>query len=179
MARSGFAADHFRAYGTDTGVWKHTLFSHELQYLRFLRKRQRVSGGFLRRWYALRQIRFDRKYGLTILTDRIGDGLYLGHGHGINVEEDCVIGKNCNLSKNCTLGRVMRGEKKGSPVLGDNVWIGTGAMVLGRITIGDDVLIAPNACVTEDVPAHSVVSGNPCVIRHRENATEGYINHTV
>ena len=49
----------------------------------------------------------------------------------------------------------------------------------GTITIGDDVLIAPNSFVNVDVPSHSVVFGNPCIIKHRDWATEGYVNHTM
>lgn len=49
------------------------------------------------------------------------------------------------------------------------------AVVVGRIVIGDDVLIAPNAYVNFDVPSHSVVVGNPGKIISRENVTEGYI----
>ena len=43
--------------------------------------------------------------------------------------------------------------------------------------IGDDVVIAPNAFVNIDVPDHSVVMGNPCIIHHKENATEGYLGN--
>ena len=55
------------------------------------------------------------------------------------------------------------------------MWIGAGAVVVGKIMIGDDVLIAPNSFVNCDVPSHSIVLGNPCKIVYRENATEGYI----
>lgn len=48
-----------------------------------------------------------------------------------------------------------------------------------KITIGDDVLIAPGAYVNCNVPSHSIVLGNPCKIIPKENATQGYINHTV
>ena len=51
--------------------------------------------------------------------------------------------------------------------------------IVGNITIGDDVLIAPNAYVNFDVPSHSVVVGNPGKIISRENATEGYITYKV
>lgn len=50
-------------------------------------------------------------------------------------------------------------------------------MVCGKIKIGNDVLIAPNAYVNFDVPDHSVVVGNPGKVYHRENATEGYIDY--
>ena len=52
-------------------------------------------------------------------------------------------------------------------------------MVVGRIHIGDDVLIAPNSFVNCDVPSHSIVVGNPCRIIPRENATEGYVTFPV
>lgn len=53
------------------------------------------------------------------------------------------------------------------------------AAIVGNITISDDVLIAPNSYVNCDVPSHSIVFGNPYIIKHRENATEGYINRKV
>ena len=53
------------------------------------------------------------------------------------------------------------------------------AAIVVNITIRDDVLIAPNSYVNCDVPSHSIVFGNPCIIKHRENATEGYINRKV
>lgn len=49
------------------------------------------------------------------------------------------------------------------------------AAIVGRITIGDDVLIAPNRYVNIDEPSHSIVFGNPCMLKHREKVTEGYI----
>ena len=55
------------------------------------------------------------------------------------------------------------------------MWIGAGAVVVGKIFIGDDVLIAPNTFVNCDVPSHSIVYGNPCIIKHRDFATENYI----
>lgn len=64
-------------------------------------------------------------------------------------------------------------------MIGNRVWIGTNAVVVGNIVIGDDVLIAPNAYVNFNVPSHSVVVGNPAKIISRENAVEGYINNCV
>ena len=71
------------------------------------------------------------------------------------------------------------GGRQGVPTIGNDVWIGINAIVVGKITIGDDVMIAPNSYVNCDVPSHSIVFGNPCIIKHRENATEGYINRRV
>ena len=46
---------------------------------------------------------------------------------------------------------------------------------MGNVHIGNDVMIAPNAFVNIDVPDHSVVVGNPCMIHHKDNATKGYL----
>lgn len=116
-----------------------------------------------------------RNNGLEILSLNIGEGLYIGHPFGININKDAVIGNNCNIHKGVTIGQENRGERKGSPIIGDKVWIGVNATVVGNITIGDDVLIAPNAFVNCNVPSHSVVYGNPCVIKYSENATFEYI----
>ena len=59
------------------------------------------------------------------------------------------------------------------------MWIGTNAVIVGKITIGDDVMIAPNAFVNFDVPSHSIVVGNPGKVSHKDNATEFYINNEV
>lgn len=71
------------------------------------------------------------------------------------------------------------GGRQGTPVIGNEVWIGINAAIVGKVTIGDDVLIATNSYVNCDVPSYSIVFGNPCIIKHRENATEGYINRKV
>lgn len=84
-----------------------------------------------------------------------------------------------NIATGVTIGKTNRGNSKGTPTIGNHVWIGTNAVIVGNITVGDDVLIAPNAYVNVDVPAHSVVVGNPAVIHAKENATEAYINRTV
>ena len=118
------------------------------------------------------------RYGLEIpWTCKIGKGFYLGHAFCITVSPQAEIGEWCNLHKGVTIGKQNRGKLKGAPKIGNKVWIGVNATVVGKVVIGDDVLIAPGAYVNCDVPSHSVVIGNPCQIHHKENATEGYINN--
>ena len=109
----------------------------------------------------------------------IGKGLYIGHPHGITINPEAVIGENCNIHKGVTIGQENRGKRKGVPTLGNEVWVGVNATIVGKVNIGDDVMIAPNSFVNFDVPDHSVVIGNPGVIKHKENATEGYINNKI
>lgn len=120
------------------------------------------------------------RHGLEISYDtKIGKGLYLRDAYNVIVNPKAVIGENCNIHKGVLIGQENRGKRKGTPVIGNRVWIGINAAIVGNIRIGDDVLIAPNSYVNCDVPSHSVVFGNPCVIKHRDNATEDYVNRTV
>ena len=112
-------------------------------------------------------------------TTEIGEGLYIGHPYCITINSKTIIGRNCNIHKGVTLGQENRGDRQGAPIIGDDVWIGINATVVGKIVIGNDVLIAANSFVNRDVPAHSIVYGNPCVIKNCEEATRGYINRRV
>lgn len=108
-------------------------------------------------------------------NQQIGGGLYLGHAYNITINSRAIIGRNCNIHKGVVIGQTNRGVKKGTPSIGNQVWIGINSAIVGKITVGDDVLIAANSFV--NVPSHSVVYGNPCVIKHKENATEGYVSY--
>ena len=132
-----------------------------------------VLNRFLKMCYSLHC----RRRGLEINSLCIGGGLYLGHCYNITINPAARIGINCNIHKGVVIGQTNRGKNKGVPVIGNEVWIGINAAIVGGITIGDDVLIAPNSYVNCDIPSHSVVYGNPCVIKHRDGATEGYINN--
>ena len=120
--------------------------------------------------------RYAYKYGFQI-GGKIGQGFYIGHFGTIVVSVNAVIGSNCNIAPGVTIGASRRGERKGTPIIGDMVWIGTNAILVGNIHIGNDVLIAPGAYVNFDVPDHSIVVGNPGIITPRGNATNGYINN--
>lgn len=169
-----FKNDYYRMTGKEWSFKSYfdLLVRYDLRYLKHIRAPKN-------KLHTLSALRASRKYGLEIFSTDIGDGLYLGHAHNINVHPQAVIGKNVNLNKGCTIGRENRGKRNGAPILGNDVWVGSNAMVVGAIHVGNDVLIAPNAYVNFDVPDHSVVIGNPAVIKHRENATEGYIEHRV
>ena len=78
-----------------------------------------------------------------------------------------------------TIGVELRGKRKGAPTIGDRVWIGPNATIVGKISVGNDVLIGANSYVNFDVPDHSIVIGNPGRIICKENATEGYIVHKI
>lgn len=152
------------------------VYSHQIRYMYWWRKESQKHTVFRR--YKL--FRYSRKYGLEISpTAKIGNGLYLGHPYNITVGGDAVIGNNVNLSKGCTIGRENRGKREGIPTIGNCVFVGINATIVGNIRIGNDVFIAPNCFVNMDIPDHSVVIGNPAVIYPKDNATESYINFRV
>ena len=109
----------------------------------------------------------------------IGRGLYVGHPFGITINPNASIGENCNIHKGVTIGQENRGKRKGAPTIVNCVCICINSTIVGNIKIGDDVLIAPNTFVNIDIPSHSIVFGNPCIVKHKDNATEGYINNKV
>lgn len=174
-----FKKDYYRMTGEEFGfsvkTIKNLIFMHNVRYMFWWR------GAKKGKFFAKIQVyRYARKYGLEISSKaRIDEGLYLGHPYNITVGADCIIGKNVNLHKGVTLGKTARGDKAGSPCIANNVWIGINATVVGNILVGEDVLIAPGAYVNFDVPAHSVVIGNPAIIHHKENAVEGYVNYAI
>jgi putative colanic acid biosynthesis acetyltransferase WcaB len=94
---------------------------------------------------------------------KIGPGLVVYHGQGLVINDHTVIGKNCVLRHAVTLGNKedRNGLRSGSPLIGDNVHFGAGAIVIGEIRIEDDATIGAGAVVTKNVAAGSTVVGNP------------------
>jgi len=131
-------------------------------------------------WLAeLQRRRYGTKYGIDISNDTpIGAGLYIGHIGGIVVNGDSTIGANCNLSHNVTIGKASRGPRLGCPRIGDNVYIGTGAVIFGSIAIGSRVAIGANPVVSKDVEAGMVVAGVPAKVISSQGSW-GYVKYTV
>ena len=104
-----------------------------------------------------------RWFGLEISPGAdIGGGLYIAHPIGTVISAN-KIGENCSIIAAVTIG--MRNEHA-FPRIGNNVFIGAGARVLGDITIGDDVVIGANAVVIDDLPAGATAVGIPARIIH-------------
>lgn len=107
-----------------------------------------------------------RRYSCEIAPyAQIGEGLFIPHSIGIVIGHEVVIGNNCEIFQNVTIGS-NRKEKNGRfmPIIGNNVSIGSGAVVVGGITIGDNVCIGANSYVDKDVPSNVVVAGCPAKI---------------
>jgi serine O-acetyltransferase len=96
----------------------------------------------------------------------IGPGLYVGHFGTIILHADTVMGAGCSVTSGVTIGVVGNG-RQGVPRIGDRVAIGTGAKLLGPITVGDGALIGANAVVVDDVPAGATVIGVPARVHEK------------
>ena len=92
---------------------------------------------------------------------RIGEGLFIDHGAGVVIGETADIGNDVTLYQGVTLGGTGFATGKRHPTVQDNVTIGSGAKLLGPITIGHGAKIGANSVVITDVPANSTVVGNP------------------
>src|SRR4051812_24049454 len=91
----------------------------------------------------------------------IGDALFIDHGTGVVVGETAEIGDNVTLYQGVTLGGTGFATGKRHPTVQDNVTIGSGAKLLGPITVGHGAKIGANSVVITDVPPNSTVVGNP------------------
>ena len=141
-------------------------------YRKFQANRNNIVGAYYR--YKLDCV--ERKTGIHIEDNpNFGKGIIIGHYGRIIINGNAVFGEQIYITHGVTIGRNAIGKRKGVPVIGNRVRIGANASIVGNVRIGNDVLIAPNAFVNVDVPDHSVVVGNPCVIHHKDNATKGYL----
>lgn len=99
--------------------------------------------------------------GLDLSGTKIGPGLFISHGQGTILSAES-IGANLQVHQGVTVGWDYRGDRR--PIIGDDVFIGAGAKILGAITIGDGARIGANAVVVHDVPAGATAVGIPARI---------------
>lgn len=113
------------------------------------------------------------------LRTKIGNGLYILHFGPIIVNPEAIIGKNFCISSGCLVGDD-RGKRAGTPVIGNNVYMGANSIIVGNVHIGNHVLLAPGAFVNFDVPNNSIVLGNPGkIIQREESPTDKHIIYQV
>lgn len=181
MLNKIISADMYRYAGeTHSGKLFSALLIPGFRFTFFLRKAQSYGKNSLRGFFYRIFLLFDAHFhGFQIPpSTSIGKGLYIGHWGTIVINGNTIIGEYCNLSPGVTIGQTNRGKHKGSPKIGNRVWIGTNAVIVGNVSIGDNVMIAPNAFVNKSVPSNCIVIGNPATIIPKLNAIEGYIEFT-
>ena len=111
-------------------------------------------------------LHYGYKFGIQIsYTTKIGYGFYIGHFGNIFVNSKTIIGNNVNISQGVTIG-----SENGVPTIGDGVYIGPGAKVVGNIIIGNNVAIGANSVVfnkmnkPKNIPDNAIVIGIPAKV---------------
>jgi serine O-acetyltransferase len=92
---------------------------------------------------------------------RIGSDFFIDHGSGVVIGETAEIGDRCTLFQGVTLGGTGFARGKRHPTLEADVTVGSGAKLLGPVTVGRNAKVGANTVVIEDVPPHTTVVGNP------------------
>lgn len=160
------ALDRLRILLTTEQVW--VIATYRLA--RWARFECRIPGVRQLLWIAAKMQLHVLRTLLHIWIDplaEIGGGLYINHFGTIWVNPGVVIGKFCNLRHGVTIGLGGSGEGRGVPTLGDRVNLGPYAVVIGKITIGNDVGIGANSLVVSDLPDRAVAVGVPARIISR------------
>lgn len=178
--------DTYRYFGTKKIPLKNRIIQRDLglKYLKIYRKANHYyyssNNKILKYYYMIRLVRLSKKTQFQITEKTIiGKGCYIGHNGRIIINPSAKLGDNINLSTGVVIGQENRGKKKGTPTIGNKVWIGANAIIVGNIKIGNNVLIAPNSYVNMDVPDNSIVLGNPARIIENENACDFYVENIV
>ena len=104
----------------------------------------------------------------------IGHSFYIGHFGGIIINANAIIGDNCNISQGVTIGVSGRGDKRGVPEIGNNIYIGANAVIAGKIIIGNNCAIAANSLVIESASDNSTLIGVPAKVINNLGS-KGYI----
>ena len=103
-----------------------------------------------------------RKTGIEIHPGAtIGKRLFIDHGTGVVIGETAIVGNDVTLFHGVTLGGTGKEKGKRHPTIGNNVFIGSGAKVLGNIVVGNNVKIGANAVILKDVPSNVTIVGVP------------------
>lgn len=143
----------------------------------YLRNKKIFLPLFLISRKRLKWISYKTGIQIPYSTD-IGKGFYIGHYGTMVINGNTIIGKNVNISPMLNIGQANRGKNKGTAVIGNDVYIGPGVMIVGAVRIGNNVAIGAGAVVTKDIPDNATVAGVPAKIISMKGS-EGYVNSKI
>ncbi len=154
-------------------------FTYYLRKVKFYSRHKRTIGIFGYIYNRLMLHHYRMRYGFDISpATAVGPGLYIGHFGGVVISPYATLGSNVNIAQGVTIGSTSTGLRQGAPTIGDKVWVGANAIIVGKVTIGSEALIGPGAYVYFDVPSRGVVLGNPGTIVGHSGSLR-YINRVL
>ena len=147
-------------------VWKFQIILRKTEYFNNVyRKKKHLIFHYY--WYRLLFHKYSVKLGFSIPLNVFGPGLSIAHYGTIVVNHAATVGKNCRIQEGVNIGATSGSEL--APNIGDNVFIGTGAKIIGNITIADDVAIGANAVVVKSIFEKGVTYGGVPAIKISSN----------
>ena len=143
--------------------------AHILRYLKTLRYLEYCSNihrnpmTILFFWYfRFRWMRLSLRYNLHILPNTVGYGFYMAHMAGGGIVNCKSMGNYCSINGGVVIGN--NNSPSAIPVIGNNVKFSIGCKVFGNISIGNNVVVAPNAVVISNIPDNTIVGGVPAKV---------------
>lgn len=154
-------------------VWK---FQRRLRKTEFFKNTS--NGNIIKKlFYIFSMIRFHRlrvKYGFSIPLNVFGPGLSIAHFGSIVVNGNAKVGENCRIQDSVTIGAT-NGESD-APVIGNNVFIGSGARIIGKVNIASDIAIGANAVVVKDFNKSGITIGGVPAKKISDNNSHSNLN---
>lgn len=128
-------------------IWKFEILLRKVEY--YTNCKRDFMSQIIKKYYKLRFHRLSVKLGFTIPINVFGEGLSIPHYGTIVVHGNARVGRNCRLQEGVTIGATNGSHE--AATIGDNCYFGSGAKVIGAVTIADDVTVGAGAVVTKDI----------------------------
>lgn len=168
-----YGAGFFAIVFFTQGFW--ATFQYRIAHFFFMRVRLQPFRILFMGLMLLWQKTIEVLTGISIpASASIGHSFYIAHFGGIIFNAHTVLGNNCNVSQGVTIGVSGLDDRRGVPVIGNNVYIAANCVIAGKIVVGDNVLVGACSFVNSDVIENSVVLGNPAAVISQKSS-KGYI----
>ncbi|WP_305152530.1 serine O-acetyltransferase [uncultured Duncaniella sp.] len=144
-----------------------TMFAYvrNLRYLEYYtNKAQKPWDRLFRLWHFIKWRRMNLKHQLYIKPNCVGPGLHIVHHGYRRIDSVKSIGRNLTILPMVLIGKKTPDADTDNCTIGNNVYIGAGAVIMNPVNIGDNVIIGAGSVVTKDVPSNCIVAGNPAKI---------------